>query len=75
VVSQQDVSAGDRGLRESHVGSHIAADNDIAARCERALPTTPKADSDRGRQRSAHPDHAAITAASAAVKTTVAMIK
>jgi hypothetical protein len=61
---------------------NVAADHHVATGSERALPTT-EANGDRGRQRPTHPDnlfgmhydHAAITAESAAVKTTPTMIK
>jgi hypothetical protein len=74
---------GDRGVRETHVGPHVTPDEDIPAGRERALPTTPEADGDRGRLRPAHRDnlfghrydHAAITAESDAMNTTVAMIR
>ena len=91
VITQQHVSPGDRGVRETHVGPHVTPDNDIASRRKRALPTTPEADGDRGRQRPAHADnlfgpclrlredssydHVAITADSAAMKTRVAITK
>ncbi len=57
VVTQQHVHPGYRGVRKAHVGPHITPNGDIVARRECALPTTPEADGDRGRQRPAHPDN------------------
>jgi hypothetical protein len=55
-VAQHDVGSGDPRVRDAHVGTDIAPDDHVAARRERALPST-GANGDRGRQRPAHLDN------------------
>jgi hypothetical protein len=81
-VPQHHVCPRHHRLRQPHICMDVAADYDVAARPERALPTT-EANGDRGRQRPIHPDnlfamhydHAAITAESPAVKRMPTMTK
>ena len=52
-AAQQHVGPGDRRMRQTHVGPHIAPNHHIGTWRERALPTT-ESNGDRGRQRPAH---------------------